>query len=140
MADLQDRHALEELFAKHPVDAVIHMAAVSVVSDSVRQPLKYYLQNVGGLTNLLLAMRGAGDRLAATLTTTLATALFFLPLIFAGEQAGTEILRPMAIVVVGGLVTSTLLNLFVLPALYLRFGSSPQPEQPPVMVEEGALA
>lgn len=60
VADLQDRHALEELFARYAVDAVIHMAAVSVVSDSVRQPLKYYLQNVGGLTNLLLAMRGAG--------------------------------------------------------------------------------
>jgi len=60
VADLQDRHAVEEVFAKHKIDAVIHMAAVSVVSDSVRQPLKYYLQNVGGLINLLLAMRGAG--------------------------------------------------------------------------------
>ncbi len=60
VADLQDRHALEEFFAQHSIDAVIHMAAVSVVGDSVRQPLKYYLQNVGGLTNLLLAMRGAG--------------------------------------------------------------------------------
>lgn len=60
VADLQDRHAVEEVFAKHAIDAVIHMAAVSVVSDSVRQPLKYYLQNVGGLINLLLAMRGAG--------------------------------------------------------------------------------
>jgi len=60
VADLQDRHAVEEVFAKQQIDAVIHMAAVSVVSDSVRQPLKYYLQNVGGLINLLLAMRGAG--------------------------------------------------------------------------------
>ncbi len=59
VADLQDRHAVEEVFAKHQIEAVIHMAAVSVVSDSVRQPLKYYLQNVGGLINLLLAMRGA---------------------------------------------------------------------------------
>lgn len=59
VADLQDRHAVEEVFAKHRIEAVIHMAAVSVVSDSVRQPLKYYLQNVGGLINLLLAMRGA---------------------------------------------------------------------------------
>ena len=59
VGDLQDRHALEELFARQKIDAVIHMAAVSVVSDSVRQPLKYYLQNVGGLINLLLAMRGA---------------------------------------------------------------------------------
>lgn len=60
VADLQDRHAVEEVFAKNEIDAVIHMAAVSVVNDSVRQPLKYYLQNVGGLINLLLAMRGAG--------------------------------------------------------------------------------
>jgi len=60
VADLQDRHALEEVFAKNAIEAVIHMAAVSVVNDSVRQPLKYYLQNVGGLINLLLAMRGAG--------------------------------------------------------------------------------
>jgi Cu/Ag efflux pump CusA len=47
-------------------------------------------------------------------------------LLFLGDIAGHEIVRPMAIVILGGLVTTTLLNLFVAPALYLRFGSSPE--------------
>jgi Cu/Ag efflux pump CusA len=46
----------------------------------------------------------------------------------------------MAVVILGGLVTSTLLNLFIIPILYLRFGYSPAPEQAPVLVEEGAPA
>jgi Cu/Ag efflux pump CusA len=75
--------------------------------------------------------------------TALATAAALLPLLIAGDQAGTEVIRPMAVVILGGLVTSTVLNLFVLPALFLRFGSSSALEQPPVMgelAEEGALA
>jgi Cu/Ag efflux pump CusA len=47
-----------------------------------------------------------------------------VPLIVLGERPGHEIEHPLAVVVVGGLVTSTLLNLFVLPSLYLRFGRS----------------
>ena len=60
VADLQDGHALEEVFAQHEIGAVIHMAAVSVVGDSMNQPLRYYRENVGGLLNLLVAMRVAG--------------------------------------------------------------------------------
>jgi Cu/Ag efflux pump CusA len=45
-----------------------------------------------------------------------------LPLVVAGEIPGHEIEYPLAVVVLGGLVTSTLLNLFVVPSLYLRFG------------------
>ena len=45
-----------------------------------------------------------------------------MPLAIAGSIPGHEIEHPMAIVILGGLVTSTLLNLFVLPSLYLRFG------------------
>jgi Cu/Ag efflux pump CusA len=45
-----------------------------------------------------------------------------VPLAVAGSIAGHEIEHPMAIVILGGLITSTLLNLFVLPSLYLRFG------------------
>jgi Cu/Ag efflux pump CusA len=54
--------------------------------------------------------------------TALATALALAPLVVYGNQPGQEIEYPMAIVILGGLTTSTLLNLFVLPALYLRFG------------------
>jgi Cu/Ag efflux pump CusA len=51
--------------------------------------------------------------------TALATALALVPLILYGDRPGQEIEYPMAIVILGGLATSTLLNLFVLPALYL---------------------
>jgi Cu/Ag efflux pump CusA len=54
--------------------------------------------------------------------TSLATALALVPLVVAGEIPGHEIEYPLAIVILGGLVTSTLLNLFVVPSLYLRFG------------------
>ncbi|WP_089729815.1 efflux RND transporter permease subunit [Candidatus Thiosymbion oneisti] len=69
-----------------------------------------------------LIMRGARERLAPILMTALTTGLALLPLVIAGDIAGHEIEYPMAVVILGGLVTSTLLNLFVIPALYLRFG------------------
>jgi Cu/Ag efflux pump CusA len=46
-----------------------------------------------------------------------------LPLLVAGNIPGNEIEHPMAVVILGGLVTSTVLNLFVVPSLYLRYGS-----------------
>ncbi|WP_374687091.1 efflux RND transporter permease subunit [Promineifilum sp.] len=87
-----------------------------------------------------LVLRGAADRLAPIVITALATAAALLPVVVAGNIAGSEIIRPMAIVILGGLVTSSLLNLFVMPALYLRFGISAAPAPAPVMPEEGALA
>jgi Cu/Ag efflux pump CusA len=71
-----------------------------------------------------LVLRGAKERLAPILMTASATDLALVPLAVAGSVAGNEIEHPMAIVILGGLVTSTLLNLFVLPSLYLRFGRS----------------
>jgi CzcA family heavy metal efflux pump len=71
-----------------------------------------------------LVLRGAKERLAPILMTAGATGLALVPLAVAGSIAGHEIEHPMAIVILGGLVTSTLLNLFVLPSLYLRFGKS----------------
>jgi Cu/Ag efflux pump CusA len=53
--------------------------------------------------------------------TALATGLAIIPLVLAGDLPGHEIEHPMAVVIIGGLVTSTLLNLFVVPSLYLRF-------------------
>lgn len=72
-----------------------------------------------------LVLRGALERLAPILMTALATALALVPLVAGGNRPGHEIEHPMAVVILGGLVTSTLLNLFVLPALYLRFGERP---------------
>jgi len=69
-----------------------------------------------------LVLRGALERLSPILMTSLATALALVPLVVAGEIPGHEIEYPLAIVILGGLVTSTLLNLFVVPSLYLRFG------------------
>ena len=70
-----------------------------------------------------LILRGAQERLAPVLMTALTMGLALLPLVVIGDVAGNEIVRPMAVVILGGLITSTLLNLFVVPALYLRFGS-----------------
>jgi Cu/Ag efflux pump CusA len=53
--------------------------------------------------------------------TVLTTGLALIPLLVAGSIPGQEIEHPMAVVIVGGLVTATLLNLFVVPSLYLRF-------------------
>jgi CzcA family heavy metal efflux pump len=72
-----------------------------------------------------LVLRGARERLAPILMTALTTGLALVPLVLAGDIAGHEIERPMAIVILGGLVTATLINLFVMPPIYLRFGSSP---------------
>jgi Cu/Ag efflux pump CusA len=69
-----------------------------------------------------LVMQGAEERLAPIAMTALVTALALLPLVIWGDRPGHEIEHPMAIVILGGLVSSTLLNLFLMPALYLRYG------------------
>jgi CzcA family heavy metal efflux pump len=69
-----------------------------------------------------LVMRGSRERLAPILMTALTTGLALIPLVLSGEIPGQEIEYPMAIVILGGLVSSTLLNLFVVPSLYLRYG------------------
>ena len=68
-----------------------------------------------------LVLRGAAERLSPILMTTLATALALVPLVVMGNRPGHEIEHPMAVVILGGLVTSTLVNLFIVPSLYLRF-------------------
>lgn len=68
--------------------------------------------------------RGALERLSPILMTALATGLALIPLALRGGQPGSEIQTPMAIVILWGLLTSTALNMLVLPALYLRFGAT----------------
>jgi Cu/Ag efflux pump CusA len=69
-----------------------------------------------------LVRRGSEERLAPILMTALATGLALLPLVISGLKPGHEVEYPLAVVILGGLITSTILNLFLLPALYLKFG------------------
>jgi CzcA family heavy metal efflux pump len=66
--------------------------------------------------------RGSMERLSPVLMTALSAALALVPLVLAGQEPGNEIQAPMGIVILGGLLTSTALNLLVIPALYSRFG------------------
>ena len=65
-----------------------------------------------------LILRGAEERLAPILMTALTTALALLPIVIGGNKPGQEIEHPMAVIIVGGLVTSTILNLLLMPVLY----------------------
>jgi Cu/Ag efflux pump CusA len=68
-----------------------------------------------------LVLRATRERVGPILLTAAATAAVFLPVLVAGSRAGTEVLYPMAAVVLGGLVSSTLVALVVVPSLYVRF-------------------
>jgi CzcA family heavy metal efflux pump len=76
----------------------------------------------GQTFGLNLVLQGSEERLIPILMTAATAALALLPLVLKGDVPGNEIERPLALVILGGLVTSTLLNLFLLPALYARFG------------------
>ncbi len=78
-----------------------------------------------GMDRLEAVLEGAELRLRPVLMTAATTALGLLPMIWA-TGVGSEVQRPLAVVVVSGVITSTLLTLMVLPALYLRFGGSSQ--------------
>jgi Cu/Ag efflux pump CusA len=85
-----------------------------------------------------LVVRASSERLVPTLTTAFATALVMLPFVVLGGVAGLELVHPMAIACLGGLVVTTPVSLFVVPSLYLRFCHAPEPateaEQAPEML------
>jgi CzcA family heavy metal efflux pump len=82
-----------------------------------------HLQEHEGVTDFRAAVRtGALERLAPILMTALAAGLALVPLALRGDQPGNEILTPMAIVILFGLLSSTLLNMLLVPALYLHLG------------------
>ena len=78
-----------------------------------------------------LVHRAAQERLLPVLTTAVATAALLLPFLVLGNRPGFELVRPLALVVLGGLVTSTLVTLLVLPSLYLRTAPRGEPLEPP---------
>jgi Cu/Ag efflux pump CusA len=69
-----------------------------------------------------LILRGSEERLSPILMTALATGLALVPIVIGGDAAGYEIEHPLAVVILGGLVTSTLMNLLIVPTLYLKYG------------------
>jgi CzcA family heavy metal efflux pump len=79
---------------------------------------------------LAAVIRGSRERLAPVLMTALTAALALIPLVLAGDHAGNEIQSPMAEVILGGLLTATLLNLVVVPVLFARWGEAPAARAP----------
>jgi CzcA family heavy metal efflux pump len=97
-----------------------------------------HLEEVEGMAfGPRLVLRGARERLAPILMTSLATGLALVPLVAFGLRPGHEIEHPLAVVILGGLVTSTLLNLFIVPSLYLRFGHGRSYPAAPLRAGEG---
>ncbi len=82
---------------------------------------RYLETQEGAAPGIGLIAQGSLDRLSPILMTALVTGLGLAPLVFSGARAGQEIEHPMAVVILGGLASSTLLNLLVLPPLYLKW-------------------
>jgi Cu/Ag efflux pump CusA len=81
-----------------------------------------HLVSVDGLDLEEAVRRGSIERLVPVLMTALAAGLALLPLVVAGDHPGNEIQAPMGVVMLGGLLSSTVLNMFVVPVLFRRFG------------------
>jgi CzcA family heavy metal efflux pump len=86
----------------------------------------HHVHGEGTVDPVEAVRRGALERLSPILMTALAAGLALIPLVFAAGMPGSEIQAPMAVVILCGLSSSTALNMIVLPALYLRFGSLAQ--------------
>ena len=84
------------------------------------------LKAEGDLDGRALLLHATSERFVPLMATVAATVLAFAPFVLLGDRPGYEVIRPMAVVILGGLVTSTLLLLFILPALYQRFAASPE--------------
>jgi len=84
--------------------------------------IRYLVEGEGMRDVRAAVLRAARERLVPILMTALAAALALIPLALAAGSPGSEIQAPMAMVILGGLVTSTLLNMVVVPIAYLRFG------------------
>ena len=82
----------------------------------------HLMQHEGESFTKAMVIRGTKERLVPVLMTALAAGIGLLPLVLAGDQPGKEILHPVAVVIVGGLITSTLLGLGVTPTVFYTFG------------------
>jgi CzcA family heavy metal efflux pump len=83
---------------------------------------QHLIEQEGQHWSAATALRGAQERLPSILMTALVTALAMLPLAIDSDNPGREIMGPMAAIIIGGLASSTILNLLLLPAILLRYG------------------
>lgn len=83
---------------------------------------QYLVQKEGLPWNLDVAIQGAQERLPSILMTALVTALAMLPIAIDSDNPGREIMGPMAAIIIGGLASSTILNLLIMPTVMLKFG------------------
>ena len=91
--------------------------------DEVRSVVAKLESDIASTPHPDLVVQGSGERFTPILTTAFGTGFAVVPFLLLGNRAGLEIVHPMAVTILGGLVTSTLLSLFVVPALYLRVAS-----------------
>jgi Cu/Ag efflux pump CusA len=108
------------------MSTVVLMGLLAVLALAVRGgilQIRHYrnLEREGGIDGDVVLL-GSQQRFGPTVTAAVATGLALAPLLVLGGGSGLEIARPLATVMLGGLVTTMLVNLFVLPILYLRFG------------------
>jgi Cu/Ag efflux pump CusA len=85
-------------------------------------------------------LSGAQERVTPVVMTAVATAVGLVPLLLVSGSFGHEIVQPMAIIILGGLITSLAVNLFILPALYLQFAPGPQTAPSPAQLAQQALS
>jgi Cu/Ag efflux pump CusA len=85
-------------------------------------------------------VQGSLERLSPILMTALVTGVGLIPLALGAGQPGKEIQQPMAVVILGGIVTSTFLNMVVIPALYLKYGEAVVPASAREYPPEGQVA
>ena len=101
----------------------ITLAGISVRNGILK--ISHYLnlmQSEGEVFDLSMIMRGSIERLSPVLMTALVTAFALAPLLFEAELPGTEILHPVAVVIFSGLISSTLLDTFLTPAIFWLYG------------------
>ena len=101
----------------------ITLAGISVRNGILK--ISHYLnlmQSEGEVFDLSMIMRGSIERLSPVLMTALVTAFALAPLLFEAERPGTEILHPVAVVIFSGLISSTLLDTFLTPAIFWLYG------------------
>jgi Cu/Ag efflux pump CusA len=108
--------------------AITARSGILLIRDAQR------LERAGDLTGQAAILHASSERSVPLLTTVIATIAAFLPFLVLGDRPGYELIRPMAIVLVGGLLTATALVLFAVPTMYQRVASRPTGEAEPELV------